>query len=85
MYEFIKNDLKLAEYNYKGFKKSTIGFVAQDIENSKVGKKLIHKNDDNKLSYDTGTRTSIIEGALKKAIEKIEELEKEIDILKAKN
>ena len=77
MYEFIKNDLKLAEYNYKNNEKSTIGFIAQDIKDTKVGKKMITScEEEETLSYDLGARIAILEGALQKAIEKIETLER---------
>lgn len=77
MYEFIKKDLKLAEYNYKNNKKSTIGFIAQDIKDTKVGKKMIVScEEEDTLSYDLGARIAILEGALQKAIEKIETLER---------
>ena len=81
MYEFIRNDLRLAEYNYKGTDKNTMGFIAQDVESTKIGAKLINKNEDGTLSFDSGIRVSILEGALQKAIEKIEKLETIIDEL----
>lgn len=84
MYNFIKNDLNLAKYNYINEDSSTIGFIAQDIEKSKVGSEFINANDKGFLSYDSGAYINILAGALKKAIEKIEALEKEIEILKNK-
>ena len=75
MYDYIKNDLKLAKYKYKTSNEHTIGFIAQDIEKTKVGDILINENKDGMLSYDMGTRIAVLEGALQKAIEKIEILE----------
>lgn len=81
MYAFFRDEYKLASYNYIDNNRETIGFIAQDIQNTKVGKKLIHSNVDGKLSFDSGVRQSVVEGALMKAIEKIEMLERKIDSL----
>lgn len=84
LYDFVKNDLKLAEFNYKlnsnkeEEKVDSIGFIAQDIQNTKVGNKLITSDTSGVLSYDSATYTGILAGALQKAIEKIEELELKI-------
>ncbi|MEG0296857.1 MAG: tail fiber domain-containing protein [Clostridium sp.] len=53
-YNFIRNDLSLAQYDYKTFSlkddnksnkgKNKIGFIAQDIVGSKIGKILIQKD-----------------------------------------
>ena len=93
LHDFIKDDLKIAEYDYiydqeqydkfddvsKGdIKKSCegqIGFIAQDIVNTKVGSKLITEDVDGTLSYKTGNFTTIIAGALQEEIRKREELE----------
>ena len=93
LHDFIKDDLKIAEYDYiydqeqydkfdnvsKGdIKKSCegqIGFIAQDIVNTKVGSKLITEDVDGTLSYKSGNFTTIIAGALQEEIRKREELE----------
>lgn len=90
LYNFVKNDLYLAKYNYKNSDKDTVGFIAQDllevnVEDDKaysIANTIIEVDEENNLSYDTGAYTSVIAGALKKAILKIEELEKEINSLK---
>ena len=86
LYDFIKSDLKLAEFNYKlpkyreNEKNNSIGFIAQDVENTKVGNKIL-RNDGEFLSYDNANLVSVVLGALQKAIDKIEILEEKIKIL----
>ena len=83
LYDFIKSDLKLAEFNYKlpkyreNEKNNSIGFIAQDVENTKVGNKIL-RNDGEFLSYDNANLVSVVLGALQKAIDKIEVLEEKI-------
>ena len=85
LYDFIKDELYLAEFNYKvpeyrqDEKSDSIGFIAQDIKGSKVGNKLL-KDNNGILSYDSATYISVIAGALQKAIEKIEILENKIKV-----
>ena len=85
LYDFVKDELYLAEFNYKlpeckkEEKFNSIGFIAQDIQGSVIGDKLL-KNDDGILSYDSATYISVIAGALQKAIEKIEILENKIKV-----
>lgn len=90
-YDFIKNDLGLATYNLKKEYASTdthtkLNFIAQDIlwdfeknEENKVGNLIVQAEDamDQQLSlkYDPEVFTSVIAGALKESINKIEELE----------
>lgn len=83
MYDHIK-DIPIATYELIDDKDNTkrqIGFMAQDIMNSPAGKYIIDTRDEENLSYDVGNRISILEGALKKAIEKIEMLQAIIDDL----
>ena len=63
-----------------------IGFVADeyDLENDKVAKEFIFKTDDGLLNYNTGNYTTMVAIALKEAINKIEELKREIEELKSK-
>lgn len=77
MYDYLKDDLKLATYqlidNRKEDKdKTEIGFMIQDIKDTKVGKYISNTKDENNYSYDMANRIAVLEGALKKAIEKIE-------------
>ena len=83
MYEFVRDDLRLATYKLIDSKeedadRTQIGFLAQDIMNTKVGKYIINDNDPDNLTYDMANRISVLEGALQKAIEKIELLEQAI-------
>jgi hypothetical protein len=77
MYEYIK-EVPLAIYDLKEVKtsgKKQIGFLAQDIMHSKVGKYIVDDRDVDNLSYDLANRISVLEGALQVAINKIEQLE----------
>ena len=86
-YDFIKNDLKLAQFNYKlpqekeSEKIENIGFIAQDIQGTKIGNVLLSKDKNNTLSYDNATYTGILASALQKAIDKIGILENKIKLL----
>ena len=77
MYEHIK-ELPIVTYDLKEDReksKRQVGFLAQDIMDSPAGRYIVDDRDEDNLSYDTGNRISVLEGALKKAIEKIEILE----------
>ena len=83
MYNYIK-DIPLVTYNLKQTRsdiqsKRQIGFLAQDIMETTIGDYIVDARDEDNLSYDLGNRVSVLEGALKKAIEKIEILQNEID------
>lgn len=83
MYNYIKG-IPLATYNLKQKRsdiqsKRQIGFLAQDIMGTTIGDYIVDARDEDNLSYDLGNRVSVLEGALKKAIEKIEILQNEID------
>lgn len=62
-YEFVKNDLKLAQYDYKPFNINSedkenlcnkIGFIADDIKDTKVGKMLIKETEVEQTGLDYG-------------------------------
>ena len=77
LYEFVKNDLKLCEYNYnddyirnsetgetpKSNFDNKIGFVAQDLQDSYVGQ-LIVGEWEGQLSYNLNNYVSVLGGAL---------------------
>lgn len=84
MYNFVKDELNLAKYNYINENDTTVGFIAQDIEKTKVGSEFIHSNDEGYLSYDSGAYINILAGALKKAIEKIEVLENRLNEIESR-
>lgn len=83
MYDFYKDIYRSAEYNYIGDENKVIGIIANDIANTKVGKKIVNLNEDGKLSYSLETRVTVSEGALKQAILEIEQLKEEIKQLRA--
>jgi hypothetical protein len=92
-YNFIKDDLDLATYNLKKEYAATdthtkLNFIAQDLlwdfeknEENKVGNLIVQAEDAMEqqlsLKYDPEVFTSVIAGALKESIDKIEELESE--------
>ena len=77
LYEFVKNDLKLCEYNYnddyvrngetgeviKTNFDNKIGFVAQDLQDSYVGQLIVGEMD-GQLSYNLNNYISVLGGAL---------------------
>ena len=94
MYNFVKDDLALAKFNYIGHKETEIGFIAQDLiynadgTENKVGNYIVDaktaREENRMLSYNTGNYTNVLAGALKQAIQKIEVLEREVEELKCK-
>lgn len=77
MYDFIKDELRLASYRYKinldkGITDVDYNFIAQDILFTKVGSEIIKledKNDlDSALSYNQGNLISTVIGALQEEI-----------------
>ena len=63
-----------------------IGFIAQDIVNTKVGSRMITEDSEGVLGYETGNYTTIIAGALQEEIKlrdaQIDELKQENELLK---
>lgn len=89
LYDFIKNDLHLATYMFKSNKEnitrdSQIGFIAQDIEHTKLGQYIVvgDSSKGDNLMVHQNNYINTIAGALKIAIDKIETLEIEINNLK---
>ena len=105
MYNFIKNDLELATYNFKGQEEQSMNFIAQDLlynldgTDNKIGQMIINpvappteeeieeaksKLEDGQeyayptLSYNMGMYISVLAGALKTALNKIDALEEQI-------
>ena len=84
-YNFIKNDLPIATYNYIGDKSDKIGFIAQDLlynadqTDNKVGQLIIdnlkYSEEDGKLTYNTNNLFGVMLGAMQVMADKIEELE----------
>ena len=89
MYDFVKDTLFLASYNYKiGDKSLKFGFIAQDLLNDKIGDNIIEAQqvvDDGEepyLGYDIMNYTHTLAGALKLNIKKSEDMQEEINALK---
>ena len=88
LYEFVRDDLFLTSYNWKEDKEKDekLGFIAQDIVDTKVGEKVIvcNRDRDDTLGYDSGNFEAVLAGALQVAIKKIEQLEARIEELENK-
>lgn len=102
--EFIRDQLQITSFNYKidlpedihedektqieDMRKLQIGFIAQDIEDTKVGNYIVTKDTEGMLGYEVGNYTSVIAGALQEEIrirdKEITTLTKRIDILETK-
>jgi hypothetical protein len=91
MLDFVK-DIPLASFDYKGrFKHGenhSLGFIAEDIQDTKIGKEFIFDSDKGAM-FNPTSYTSIVVGAAKELITEIEvlkntinELKKEIEELK---
>lgn len=81
--DFVLNDLHMVTFDYKqstegmeegeiemvtSMNNRQIGFIAQDIENTKVGKYLVTKDQNGILGYESSNWPSIIAGALQQEI-----------------
>ncbi|NJI80641.1 tail fiber domain-containing protein [Clostridioides difficile] len=78
--DFLKNDLKIATFNYKTLhdedNNQQIGFIANDIQSSKIGKYFIYDYGEKAgLKFSLYGYTTIVAGALQEEIKKREELE----------
>lgn len=78
MYEYVK-ELKIATYKLKESRevdkdKVELGFIAQDVVDTKVGKYVIDSSDEDNLVYSLSNRITVIEGALQKLIKDVEEM-----------
>ena len=100
MYDFVKDDLELATYNFKGDVDQQMNFIAQDLlynldgSDNKVGQMIVKpiapppgEDPDmevSTLSYDSGMYMSVLAGALKESLHQIEQLKARIDELENK-
>ena len=97
MYDFIKNDYVLAQYNYIGEKEEKVSAIAQDLlvnvdgTDNKLGQMIVNSEEvmlanidgeDAKLSINQTQLLNFTIGALQQAMKKIETLEEEIKNLK---
>lgn len=79
MYNLI-NSINLYNFDYIGAENSnTIGFMAQHIQNDKVGKKLVKEDIDGNLCFNLYSYMSCITGALKEEIRKRKALEDKLE------
>lgn len=92
LYDFVKNDLKLCEYNYINNEDINLNFIAQDIVDTKIGSLFVTRDESGYLGFKLNHNyINIAFGALQHEIsqrEKLEnrvnELEKELIIIKEK-
>ena len=95
MYDFVKDDLRLASYRYNNNLDRNItsvdyGFIAQDILYTKVGSEIVQLADkedlDSELAYNQSNYISTIAGALQEEIiirdKQIDDLQSQINELK---
>jgi hypothetical protein len=91
--DFVLNELYMVTFDYKQYTEDMeegeiemitsmnnrqIGFIAQDIENTKVGKYLVTKDKEGILSYESSNWPSIIAGALQQEIRDRRAADKEL-------
>lgn len=93
--DFIKNDFKPATYMYKAMREEEghveadrqIGFIANDIINSEVGKTFLYNfgtEEDTNIMYSPTGYTTVVAKALQEEIGKREELENRLLVLEEK-
>ena len=80
LYDFIVNQVSLCEYNFIGKDRDNIGFIANDYEGTKVGDKIVNRDEETDLlSYDMANLLFATIGALQEEVrtkdEKIASLE----------
>lgn len=84
LYNFVKNDLITAIYNFIGDDREQIGFIAQDLlyntdaTDNIIGQLIVNKPDDERspLSYNEKIFTNVLGGALRHVINNFEEYKK---------
>lgn len=79
LYDFVKNDLKLCEYNYINNEDINLNFIAQDIANTKIGSLFVTRDESGYLGFKLNHNyINIAFGALQHEISQREKLEKEL-------
>lgn len=91
--DFVLNDLHMVTFDYKqstegmeqgeidmvtAMNNRQIGFIAQDVENTKVGKYLVTKDNEGIFGYESSNWPSIIAGALQQEIRDRQAADKEL-------
>ena len=89
LYNFIKNDYALATYNYIGESEKRISAIAQDMlvnsdgTDNKIGQLITNSEEAYKtqatLAIEETQLVNVLIGALKKTMEKVEELEDKLN------
>ena len=89
LYNFIKNDYSLATYNYIGESEKRLSAIAQDMlvnsdgTDNKVGQLITNAEEAYKtqatLAIEETQLVNVLIGALKKTMEKVEELEDKLN------
>ena len=82
LYDFIVNQVNICEYNFIGKDGERIGFIANEYEGTKVGDKIVSRDEvTNLLSYDVNNLLFATIGALQ---EEVHTRDKEIATLKSR-
>lgn len=85
-YEFFLNEFKPVSFKY--IKRTTdfpqLGFIAQDLENTKLSNYVLVKKEDQLLTFNNYSFTSALAIAFQEALKEIKELKFEIEQLKNK-
>ena len=92
LYNFVRDDLIMAKFNYIGQEKDYIGFIAQDIlcnsdgTDNKIGQIIVNEPNEEQSPVTISDKNyiGVLAGALRKAIYKIEELENKNEELENK-
>ena len=89
LYDFIMNQIKIYEYNFIGSNMQKIGFIANEHEGTKVGDKIVFKNEKtDTLYYDPATLLFATIGALQEEVQRrnnqINKLESRMELLENK-
>ena len=69
LYDFIVNQVNICEFNYIGSTNNKIGFIANDYEDTKVGDKIVSRNQETDLlAYDPDNLLFATIGALQEEV-----------------
>ena len=88
LYDFIVNQVNLCEYNFIGKDDDMIGFIANEYEGTKVGDKIVSRDEETDLlSYNMNNLLFATIGALQEEVrtkdEKIASLEARLERIEA--
>ena len=89
LHDFIVNQINVCEYNFIGQDKQKIGFIANEYEGTKVGDKIVFRNEESDLlGYDPNNLLFATIGALQEEVrirdKQINELESRMELLENK-